>query len=302
MALSKLSGENAVAMAFSKLSGDEQGVILGQLRNALAPHHSLYYSSTCKELRALLPPAALQQLRTDYEAAMALCAKMGIWNCKELRQARTIEWREGRLSAANLATLATLGSVLPFLERLILEEHATGPDGVQPLAEGLIAGALPALIDFEISDTLVGDAGAAAIAAALDRGALPQLRSLTLATAAIGDAGLVALAPALRRRPGLEYLCLGGNPLGDEGLAALLGAPPPAGTPPPRPAGALENLEVLDLEDSQITDAGYATLAVALYRGALPALEELALDGSPAFGVVKAIVYQALAWSRASST
>ena len=42
--------------------------------------------------------------------------------------------------------------------------------------------------------------------------------------------------------------------------------------------------------------------AVALYRGALPALEELALDGSPAFGVVKAIVYQALAWSRASST
>ena len=45
-----------------------------------------------------------------------------------------------------------------------------------------------------------------------------------------------------------------------------------------------------------------APLAVALYRGALPALEELALDGSPAFGVVKAIVYQALAWSRASST
>ena len=34
------------AMAFSKLSGDEQGIILGQLRNALAPHHSLYYSST----------------------------------------------------------------------------------------------------------------------------------------------------------------------------------------------------------------------------------------------------------------
>ena len=76
MALSKLSGENAVAMAFSKLSGDEQGIILGQLRNTLAPHHALYYSSTCKELRALLPPAAQQQLRADYEEATALCVKM----------------------------------------------------------------------------------------------------------------------------------------------------------------------------------------------------------------------------------
>ena len=156
---------------------------------------------------------------------------------------------------------------------------------MQRLAEGLVAGALPAVTCLCMDSMHAGEAGASAIAAALDRGALPQLRSLTLANAAIGDAGLVALAPALRRRPGLEYLCLGGNPLGDEGLAALLGAPPPAGTPPPRPAGALENLEVLDLEDSQISDAGYATLAVALYRGALPALEELGLLGTPASSV-----------------
>jgi len=98
MALSKLSGENAVAMAFSKLSGDEQGIILGQLRNALAPHHSLYYSSTCKELRALLPPTVRQQLRTDYEAAMALCAKMGIWTARSCA-------RRGRSSGAKGASL-----------------------------------------------------------------------------------------------------------------------------------------------------------------------------------------------------
>ena len=53
----------AAAMAFSKLSGDEQGIILGQLRNALEPRLVMYFSSASKELRALLPPAARQQLR-----------------------------------------------------------------------------------------------------------------------------------------------------------------------------------------------------------------------------------------------
>ena len=52
----------AAAMAFSKLSGDKQGVILGQLRNALEPRLVMYFSSANKELRALLPPAAQQQL------------------------------------------------------------------------------------------------------------------------------------------------------------------------------------------------------------------------------------------------
>ena len=62
----------AAAVAWSKLSGDEQGVILGQLRNTLEPRLVMYFSSANKELRALLPPAAQQQLRTDYEAATAL--------------------------------------------------------------------------------------------------------------------------------------------------------------------------------------------------------------------------------------
>ena len=50
----------AGAMAFSKLSGDEQGVIMGQLCNALEPRLVMYFSSTSKELRALLPPAVQQ--------------------------------------------------------------------------------------------------------------------------------------------------------------------------------------------------------------------------------------------------
>ena len=99
----------------SKLSGDEQGIILGQLRNTLEPRIVMYFSSANKELRALLTPAARQQLRADYEAATALCVTMGMRDCKELREARKVKWQEKGLTEADLATLATLGPVLPAL-------------------------------------------------------------------------------------------------------------------------------------------------------------------------------------------
>ena len=145
----------------------------------------------------------------------------------------------------------------------------------------------------------VGDAGASALAAALGQGTLPRLESLALSGAAIGDAGLVALAPALRRRPALRFLSLSRNPLGDEGLAALVAPPPPAGALPP-PAGGLKKLYELDLGHTQITDAGCATLAAALDSGALPALEDLELDGIPASAAAKEAVHAALARSRAA--
>ena len=143
---------------------------------------------------------------------------------------------------------------------------------MQRLAEGLVAGALPAVTYLAHRRMHVGDAGASALAAALDRGALPRLEGLALGHAAIGDAALAALAPALRRRPALEDLCLCDNPFGDEGLAALVAPPPPAAGTPPPPAGGLKKLELLDLRCTQITDAGCATLAAALDSGALPAL------------------------------
>ena len=191
--------------------------------------------------------------------------------------------RDKGLSAADLATLAKLGSVLPALEELTLAEGSgsSGPDGVQRLAEGLVAGALPAVTSLAIAGMHVGDAGASALAAALDRGALPRLKVLILVNAAIGDAGLAALAPALRRRSALKQLCLGANPFGDEGLAALVAPPLAAGTPPP-PAGGLKKLKVLSLDDTQVTDAGCATLAAAISSGVLPALETLGLDGTRA--------------------
>ena len=102
----------------------------------------------------------------------------------------------------------------------------------------------------------------------------------------------MALAPALRRPPALKELKLGGNPLGDEGLAALVAPPPAAGAPPPT-TGGLTKLKELYLWNTQITDAGCATLAAALESGALPALLNLYLSGIPASAAAKAIVRRA---------
>ena len=103
----------------------------------------------------------------------------------------------------------------------------------------------------------------------------------------------MALAPALRRRPALERLYLGRNPFGDEGIAALVAPPLPAGTPP-LPAAGLKKLKLLDLEDTQVTDVGCATLASAIDSGALPALEAIDLQGIPASAGAKVAVHEAL--------
>jgi len=280
-------------MALSKLSGDEQGILFVQLCNVLDPGIAVALSSVSNELRTATR-ALLQQLKAGHEAATALCRKLGLQNCKALREAKAVWCYSQGLTADELKLLGTLGSVLPALERLVLQEPAAGPDGGRQLAEGLGAGALPAVAYFVIFDTYVGDAGASALAAALGQGALPRLKTLTLRNAAIGDAGLVALAPALRRRPTLEVLDLDNNPFGNEGLAALLAPPPPAGAPPPT-TGGLTKLKVLLLGRTQITDAGCATLAAALNSGALPALEDLYLSGIPASAAAKAAVYEARA-------
>eukprot|EP00964_Phaeocystis_antarctica_P007810 scaffold4199_cov64-Phaeocystis_antarctica.AAC.4 len=296
-------------MALSKLSGDQHRSVFVQLCNVLDPCVAVALSSVSHELRTATQ-ALLPQLRADHEAAAALCRKVGTssgfatscGSCKELREARKAEWYQRGLSAADLALLGTLGSVLPALQKLYLEEPAAGPDGLKRLAEGLGAGALPAMTFLKLNSMHVGDASASALAAALGRGALPRLEWLSLSSTTIGDAGLVALAPALRRLPALESLILWGNPFGNEGLVALVAPPPPADAPPPTTRG-LTKLSMLDLDYTQVSDAGCAALAAALDSGALPALTELYLDGIPASVAAKAAVREALArspgWRRA---
>ena len=155
------------------------------------------------------------------------------------------------------------------------------------------AGSLRAMTVVELFGN-VGDAGASALAAAMGRGALPRLKRLSLSSTAIGDAGLVALAPALRRLPALEALCLIFNPFGNDGLAALVAPPPPAGALPSQ-TGGLKKLKVLDLEYTQVSDVDCAALASALDNGALPALAALRLDATPASVAAKQAVHAALA-------
>ena len=179
-------------MALSKLSGDEQRIIFVHLCNPLDPGVAVAFGSASNELRELTQ-AERQQLQADYEAATALCLKVRLRSCKELREANQVQLLATGLSSDDLALLGTLGSVLPALEKLILIKAAAGPEGVQRLAEKLGAGALPAVTLLSLDSTHVGDAGASALAAALGRGALPRLEILVLCGTAIGDAGLVAL-------------------------------------------------------------------------------------------------------------
>ena len=277
-------------MALSKLSGDEQRIIFSQLsRNVLDARVAVAFSSASSELRELTQ-VECQPLKAGYQAAAALGRKAGVRSCKELREAKAVDWCDTGLSSDDLALLGTLGSLLPALEQLDLHAPAAGPDGVQRLAAKLGAGALPAVTVLQLVGTHVGDAGASALAAALGRGALPRLKTLYLGSTALGDAGLVALAPALRRRPALEHLYLWNNPLGDEGLAALVAPPPPPAGAPPPPAGGLAKLKALSLSDTQIADAGCAALAAALDSGALPALTDLYLRGIPASAAAQATV------------
>ena len=270
-------------MALSKLSGDQHRSIFGHLCNVLDPRVALDFGST--SLGLWEPTQAMRkQLRADHEVAAALCRKMGLRSCKELREAKRVVCLHKGLSLTELATLGTLGSVLPALEELhLIEPTACWPhpcaNSVQRLAMELGAGALPALTTLSIQMMHAGDAGASALAAALGRGALPRLRILQLSTCAIGDAGLVTLAPALRRLPALERLCLSRNPIGDEGFVALVPPPPPAGALPP-PTAVLPKLKFIDLSYTQVSDAGCATFAAALVNGALPALVVLSLHNT----------------------
>ena len=102
------------AMALLSLSGDEQRILVGQLCNVLEPRTAVYLSSTSNELwtatQALLP-----QLRADHKAAAALGLKAGMRSCKELREAKKVEFYFKNLTVADLALLGRLGSVLPAL-------------------------------------------------------------------------------------------------------------------------------------------------------------------------------------------
>ena len=68
---------------------------------------------------------------------------------------------------------------------------------------------------------------------------------------------------------------------------------------PPTTTGVLTKLKVLGLRSTKITDAGCATLATTLDNNALPALELVHLESTPASAAAKTAVQVALAKRRA---
>ena len=97
------------AMALSKLSGDEQRILFTQLCNVLEPRRAVYLSSISNELREPTQ-ALLQQLKADHEAAAALCRKVGLRSCKELREAKEGNWYASCRSRPGVAGHAGLGA------------------------------------------------------------------------------------------------------------------------------------------------------------------------------------------------
>ena len=71
-------------------------------------------------------------------------------------------------------------------------------------------------------------------------------------------------------------------------------APPPAAGALPPPTGVLTKLKWLDLDSTQVTDAGCAALAAALDSGALPALEAVYMYGMSASAAAASAATEAL--------
>jgi hypothetical protein len=104
-------------MALSKLSCDEQRFVFSQLCNVLDPGIAVALSSVSNELW-MATQALKQQLKADHKAAAALCCKLGMRNCKELREAKDVRCDPRGITADDVELLGTLGSVQPALKRL----------------------------------------------------------------------------------------------------------------------------------------------------------------------------------------
>ena len=284
---------------------------------ALYPKLIVHACATAPQPRPLkAPPPKLPPLPPQLPPLPDLHDCSAVVSCKNLREAKKLFFlyrstslpaHELALSAAELATLGKLGCVLPALQSLLLAAQGTSlVDGGEVLAEGLGAGALPAVTQLGILKIRLNDRGSELLAAALARGALARLENLLLASANIGDAGVVALAPAVRQLIAINCIDLADNPFGDQGIASLV-APPAAQDDHecalPR-RSQLARLTTLGLQGTQITAAGCATLAAALDGSALPALQVLDLDrialpACPGSVAARAAVKNALIKSRA---
>jgi len=271
------SSDDASRCLLLALSHDELGVIVDGLADPLKPVVAVALSSTCLGLRTPLR-AALEVLQQRHEKAAALGRKadkrlhdllrirtrLVPLTCADLRDAEELNWHNRRLTADDMATLATILPWMPTLRQLDLSGNSFGDQGLQFLVEGLGRGAVPSLKTLELSSVDFGPVGAEAFAAALRMGALPNLEILFLGNSKMGK-GVAALAPGLKKLPALRLLDLGVSEIDDEGVSSLLDN---------LGKDEFKALEELHLDGNLLTDKGCATVVAALKAGALPAIKE----------------------------
>ena len=89
---------------------------------------------------------------------------------EEVRTATTLNWSRKRLTDEDCKVMAYIFSAI---------------------------GALPALVQLDLSVNQIGDIGLASFSEAVGSGALPVLKSLTISKNQIGDDGLKAFSEAL---------------------------------------------------------------------------------------------------------
>jgi len=276
------SAQADVAVAtgpFGALSHDELGVIFAGLADPVDPGVPVALSSTCKGLRTpLLAFLDRCSLRTMHSRVVELCLKVRLpwW---ELRDAPSLGWQfNPTLTAADLATLNMILRIsgLPRLKTINLGYCGFIDVSIQVLFDGLGRGAAPSLETLSLCDNHFGPVGAAAVAGALSRGAMPQLKKLVLNGNLIMDQGLTALAAPLRKLPALKELCLTACEFGDEGVASLLADVD---------ATHFKSLELLLMQQNQLTDATCDRLTAAINAGALPALRSPSAGGDAGPGL-----------------
>ena len=263
------------------LSHDELGVIFDGLADPLEPVVAVALSSTCLGLRTPMQ-AALKVLKGQHLRAAALCHEVHTsgWpcSCAALRDEAHLAWAGRVLFVSHMKTLGMLlrTNGLSRLQTLDLSYNYFGDVGMQALCEGMGRAALPSLITLRVTgniilkrDAVFGPVGAEALAAALIKGAMPTLEHLSLGCNPIGKQGIAALVAPLRKLRALKELFLYACDIGDEGAASLVAN-----------VGKddFKELKELALDANDLTDTGCITLATALKGGVMPGLKFGHLD------------------------
>ena len=148
--------------------------------------------------------------------------------------------------------------------RLDLCKQGLGPAGLSIILDAL-GHEHPRLRHILLGTNAIGDDGAKMLGARLSSGL--ALHTLYLGCNAIRSAGTIALARGLVDHPHVRALWLKRNPIGEEGLAALLEVLPRT------------RIRTLDLTNCELGDSGLRDLFATLLRARVP-IEHLFVGGN----------------------